>query len=210
MKLVDFYRETVDKNDNETGGWSIIYYGVLTKVINDNNYKKVAEIGIGYGTHAKYLLKTTNLEKLTLVDPMKDYPEDKFSADIMCTEPEIPGNNFNEMYDLISKELSPYQDRYTWIRTESQKVTEEQVPNESMDCVFIDGDHTYKGVLEDLNLWWQKVRPGGQMLGDDYWLHTVSDAVHEFAKSHNLEFDFLYREGTDYKIYRFHKKNVSV
>jgi len=206
MKLIDFYNKVVDMNDNQTGGWSIIYYGVLTKVINDNNYKKVAEIGIGYGTHAKYLLKSTNLENLTLVDPMKDYPNDAFSSDIMSKEAEIPGNNFNELHDLIKKELSPYEGRYTWIRTESQKVTEEQVPNESMDCVFIDGDHTYQGVLEDLNLWWQKVRPGGQMLGDDYWIDTVSQAVHDFANSHKLEFDFLYREGTDYKVFRFHKR----
>jgi len=208
MKLEDFYRQTVIENENQTRGWSCYYYGVLTKVINENNYKNVVEVGIGYGLHAKYILKTTNLDKLTLVDPMKYYPNDMFASDIMSTEAIIPGNNFNEMYDLINKELSPYKERYTWLRTESQSVTDEMIPNGSVDCVFVDGDHSYDAVLKDLDLWWKKVREGGQMLGDDYWMDDVSTAVGDFAKLYNLKFDFLYKEGTDYKIYRFQKPKI--
>jgi len=208
MKLEDFYRQTVIENENQTRGWSSYYYGVLTKVINENNYKNIVEVGIGYGLHAKYILKTTNIDKLTLVDPMKYYPNDMFASDIMSKKAMIPGNNFNEMYDLINNELSPYKERYTWLRTESQSVTDEMIPNRSVDCVFVDGDHTYNAVLKDLALWWKKVREGGQMLGDDYWMDDVSRAVGDFAKLYNLKFDFLYKEGTDYKIYRFQKPKI--
>lgn len=205
MKLVDYYNETVKKNDDQTGGWATFYYGVLTKVINDNNYKNVAEVGIGYGTHAKYVLKTTSVSNLILVDPMKYYPNDGFATDIMSKIPEVVGNNFNELYDLINKELSLWNDRYTWFRTESLNITENQVPNESLDCVFVDGDHSYEAVRKDLEFWWQKVRSGGQLLGDDYWMVDVAKAVHEFAEAHNLKVDFLYKDGTDYKIFRFYK-----
>ena len=150
MKLVDYYNQTVKQNDEQTSGWGSIYYGVLTKVINDNNYKNVAEVGIGYGTHAKYLLKTTSVSNLILVDPTKYYPNDGFATDIMSKTPEVVGNNFNELYDLINKELSPWKERYTWFRTESLNVTEQQVPNESLDCVFVDGDHSYEAVRKDL------------------------------------------------------------
>jgi len=205
MKLVDFYNETVAKNDNQTGGWGSIYYGVLTRVINDNNFKTVAEIGIGYGTHAKYLLKTTSVDKLILVDPTKYYPNDGFATDIMNMEAEIPGNNFNELYDLINKELSPWNDRYTWFRKESLTITEDEVPDESLDCVFVDGDHSYEAVVKDLPFWWKKVRSGGQLLGDDYWMPEVAKAVHEFADSHNLQVNFLYKDGSNYKIFSFTK-----
>jgi hypothetical protein len=205
MKLIDYYNETVKKNDNQTDGWATFYYGVLTKVINHNNYKNVAEVGIGYGTHAKYVLKTTSVSNLILVDPMKYYPNDGFATDIMSKIPEVVGNNFNELYDLIKKELSLWNDRYTWFRTESLNITEKQVPNESLDCVFIDGDHSYEAVRKDLDFWWQKVRSGGQLLGDDYWMVDVAKAVHEFAEAHNLKVDFLYKDGTDYKIFRFYK-----
>jgi len=206
MKLVDFYNETVAKNDNQTGGWGSIYYGVLTKVINDNNFKNVVEVGIGYGTHAKYILKTTNIEKLILVDPTKYYPNDGFATDIMKQEAEIPGNNFNELYNLIKKELSPWNDRYIWFRKESLTITNDDIPDQSLDCVFVDGDHSYEAVVKDLPFWWNKVRSGGKLLGDDYWMSDVAKAVHQFANNNGLRVEFLYREGSDYKIFCFTKE----
>jgi hypothetical protein len=204
-KLSNFYRNIVDINLNKDGGWAGCYYGVLTRIINENNYKNVAEVGIGYGTHAKYILQTTNVERLTLIDPMKFYPNDAFAADIMKCKAEIEGNNFNEMYDLINNELEPFNDRYVWHRVPSLSVTNEQVPDGSLDCVFVDGDHSYGAVLADLEFWWKKVRSGGQLLGDDFWMIDVSRAVQCFASNNKLTFDFITRPDKTYKIYRFRK-----
>ena len=206
MKLKDFYKETVYNNDNFIKGWATLYYGVLSKVINENNYKLVAEVGIGYGTHAKEILKNTNLEQLYLIDPIQEYPNDGFSDDIMSTEPEIPGNNFNELCELIKNELSPWEDKYTLLRKPSLTVTYDEIPDETLDCVFVDGAHDYYNVSRDLEFWWKKVRVGGQLLGDDYWMDDVARAVHEFANRHNIQVDFLYRAGTNYKVFRMKKE----
>jgi hypothetical protein len=205
MTLSAYYSNITILNETEKGGWATNYYGVLSKVINDNDFKKVAEVGIGYGTHAKYVLKTTNVEKLYLVDPMKYYPNDGFAADVMNQIPEIPENNFNELHNLIQEYLSEYKDRFEWFRQESLSITNEQIPNESLDCVFVDADHSYQAVKNDLDFWWNKVRQGGQILGDDYWMDGVAKAVQEFADKNNLQLDFLYKENSSYKIYRFIK-----
>ena len=42
------------------------------------------------------------------------------------------------------------------------------IPDGSLDFVYIDGDHTAKGVILDLLIWLPKVRCGGLVLGDDY------------------------------------------
>jgi len=110
-KLSKYYHETVDANDAHRAGWSTLYYGVVSDVINQNTYTKVAEIGIGYGTHAKQILRTTNVEQLYLVDPMVFYPNDGFATDVMKQTPEVPGNNFEEFAGLIRKELSPWKGR---------------------------------------------------------------------------------------------------
>lgn len=55
----------------------------------------------------------------------------------------------------------------------------------SIDFCFIDGDHSYEAVSEDLRLWYPKVRPGCIIAGHDY-IYTnegergVSIAVDEF------------------------------
>jgi phospholipid N-methyltransferase len=118
MKLEDYYREVVDMNDSLKGGWGSIYYGIFSKVIEENNYKNIAEIGIGYGTHAKYILKNnTNINHLYLIDPMKYYPNDNFVSDILKNE---SNDHFNEMFQLINKELLQYKDKYTWFRVDNR------------------------------------------------------------------------------------------
>ena len=208
--LAGFYRRIVDLNDSQTGGWGSLYYGVFTKIINDNNYKIAAEVGIGYGTHAKYVLKTTNLDKLYLIDPMQYYPNDLFSEQIMNCVPKQPKNNFNEFHDLIQQELSPWAKKFTWYREASLNITNQQIPDGHLDCVFVDGDHSYEAVKKDLPFWWKKVRAGGRMLGDDYWMDGVARAVNEFAKDHNLTPEFLTAPGKDYKIFCFIKKDEHV
>ena len=136
---------------------------------------------------------------------MKYYENDLFATDIMSATPIIPGNNFNELHGLINDYLSEYKDRYTWFRNESLAIQDSQIADESLDCIFIDGDHTYNAVFADLEFWWKKLRVGGQILGDDYWMASVSSAVKDFSKKYNLRGDLLKKEGTNYSIYRFHK-----
>lgn len=40
--------------------------------------------------------------------------------------------------------------------------------NESLDAIFIDGDHSHKGVKKDLDLWYPKIKIGGLVSGHDY------------------------------------------
>lgn len=52
--------------------------------------------------------------------------------------------------------------------------------DDSLDFVFIDGDHRYECVLEDINAWLPKVKSGGVLAGHDYgWCTDVRKAVHD-------------------------------
>lgn len=199
MLLRNFYNTVIIQNE-QNRGWAGFYYGVFSKIINENNYKKVAEVGIGYGTHAKYILKSTNIDSLLLVDPMQYYPNDLFAEDIMKQTPEIPGNNFNEMYNLICEYLHEYKHKYSWQRCPSLHAN---VEDKSLDAVFIDGDHSYTAVLNDLRFWSKKIRSGGKLVGDDYWMEDVKRAVHDFQKESGISPSLHYKEGTNYAIYSF-------
>ena len=50
----------------------------------------------------------------------------------------------------------------------------------SLDFVYIDGDHSYEGVLTDLRAWFPKLKPGCLFAGHDYSTDSVKQAVEEF------------------------------
>jgi hypothetical protein len=60
-------------------------------------------------------------------------------------------------------------------------------PDESLDWVYLDGDHSYEGVKHDLDAYFRTVKAGGFIAGDDYgqvgsWFEDgVTRAVDEFA-----------------------------
>lgn len=66
----------------------------------------------------------------------------------------------------------------------------------SVDVVFVDGSHSFQDVHEDLEAWWQRIRPGGILVGHDFtWEHPdVPAAVLSFLTriSGNSEMPELY------------------
>ena len=177
-----FYLDLIDTWKNG-GGWAGYYYGVFSNVIKENNFKRCAEVGIGYGFHAKEILDNTNIEHLYLIDPMQYYPNDAFAEDV------IQYGGFETLVKNINLHLSSYQSRYTWFRQPSVSIGADQIPDESLDAVFIDADHSYTAVMADLEFWWKKVRPGGWILGDDYdsCFPSTTAAVNDFAKKKGIE-----------------------
>lgn len=49
-----------------------------------------------------------------------------------------------------------------------------------VDFVFVDGDHSTNGVILDIQAWVRKIRPGGRLIGHDYNMKSVRDAVASF------------------------------
>jgi len=80
-------------------------------------------------------------------------------------------------------------------------------PDEYFDFIYIDANHYYKYVSEDLNAWQYKVKRGGFIAGHDYDYHIdvngkpqedpgfeVNRAVDEFARSKNVQVIKLHTE----------------
>ena len=54
------------------------------------------------------------------------------------------------------------------------------------DAIYIDASHEYADVRADLRAWWEVLRVGGVLFGDDYNWHGVKRAVDEFAAARGL------------------------
>jgi hypothetical protein len=65
-----------------------------------------------------------------------------------------------------------------------------------LDMVYIDADHSYNSVLEDLRLSYKKVKIGGVICGHDYVANTEAEmAVNQFCLEKNLEIQYLTNDG---------------
>jgi len=58
-------------------------------------------------------------------------------------------------------------DRIKWIGKPSVEAAKE-IPDKSLDLVFIDANHKYRHVKEDIMAWLPKARDGGMLCGHDY------------------------------------------
>jgi predicted O-methyltransferase YrrM len=74
----------------------------------------------------------------------------------------------------------------------------------SLDIVFIDGDHSYEACLEDLTVWYPKVKQGGLIIGHDYWSEIKND-VYRAAQDFAHNFGLMLEEPSGLRFFAFHK-----
>jgi predicted O-methyltransferase YrrM len=85
------------------------------------------------------------------------------------------------LYLEYLRTIEPYKDIINTIVGDSHVVFD-QFRDNSIDFLFIDGDHRYQGINTDLDLWLPKVKTGGIISGHDYEKSAtcgVKDAVDE-------------------------------
>ncbi len=72
-----------------------------------------------------------------------------------------------EVAKELVKSVKAPQTGYTYLQGSSRDL-HSQIPNSSIDVLFIDGDHSFYGVTTDFKLYSPKVKSGGFLIFDDY------------------------------------------
>jgi hypothetical protein len=75
-------------------------------------------------------------------------------------------NHINVFQDVMNN-IEPFYDRAIMIRTDSKNASKLFQDN-SVDFVYIDANHAYDFVVEDIELWYPKIKVGGYLWGHDY------------------------------------------
>lgn len=146
-----------------------------------------AEIGVLAGTFSRTVLSQWKGRKYHLIDPWENQ-----STDVYLERQDTP-ERYSEMYeDALA--LAKEDDRVVVHKALSADAVKEFRKGQ-LDCVYIDGNHAYKNVMEDMDLYWPKVKIGGIMGGHDYktktdegWFCEVEAAVKRWAEEHGKTF----------------------
>lgn len=152
------------------------------------------EIGVFYGDYTLIYFKELDIEKVYLIDPYtkhEDYLQ--FTAEIL-----------KEAEEDAHEKLKIYEDKIEWMKMRSIEAID-NFPNNSVDFVYIDGNHLYKFVLEDITLYYPKVKKDGLLSGHDYMKRIknhVAGAVNDFCKKNNLRFNYDRERKADWWIWK--------
>ena len=130
--------------------------GRLARLFGELGFREGAEIGVEEGKYSELLCKRVPGLKLHCVDPWLAYKSYREHLD----QPYI-----DKLYDNCVQRLTPY--GCDIIRKTSVEAASD-IPDGSLDFVYIDGNHRFEYLVADLAAWTPKVRPGGIVSGHDW------------------------------------------
>lgn len=155
---------------------------LLAELFAEMGYGVGAEIGVEQGLYSKVLLEKNPGSKLILVDPWLAYDgyrehvsQEKLDGFLQITKDRLDGMNY-EIKRGYSVDIA------------------KEVVNESLDFVYIDGNHEFSHVVADICAWYPKVRRGGIVAGHDFISRRdphlnmhVPEAVRGFTSAYQIK-----------------------
>ncbi len=156
----------------------------LAELFAELKFKKGVEIGVDRGQYSEVLCKANPKAQIFSVDPWR-------------SEAYEPGGWVDEeqkFFDDIRKQaeekLAPYKNCTIVPKTSVEAMKD--FKDDSVDFVYIDGNHDFPSVIQDLHGWKKKLRPGGILSGHDYAYFTpskfnhVKKALESYTRSYRM------------------------
>ena len=180
LKTISLFRPNFDFKDR---------IGLLKKVPKNS---VCAEIGVYTGENSLNILKIVKPKELILIDP---WIHDKEMLKKNFADEE---GNYQQDYDAryeFTKQRMKDKKNVKIMREKSQEALK-KFPDDYFDWIYIDGDHSFDAVLEDLKTSFHKVKPSGYITGDDYQVgknanrtqQNVAKAVKLFVENYPVKF----------------------
>ena len=136
----------------------------FSRLFRDGGFKLGMEVGVADGRFSEHFLKEMKFKTewiWTIVEPfpntelLKRYDAGKTSSGTW-KETGLLDNVEHLFFKKLCLDKTGLLDH---------------IEDESYDFIYLDGDHSYKGVKQEMPLFWDKVRPGGVLAGHDYCNH---------------------------------------
>ena len=172
------------------------------KFIKQHDCNQLAEVGVWKGEFAESILTNCNsIELYAMIDPWKNLND--WNKPFNVSE-----NEFSDVYseamsrtNFAKEKIQIYRER-----TISAAI---KIDDESFDLVYIDGDHTLRGITIDLINMLPKVKTGGFLCGDDF-THSPQQHSAEFEPTLIFPFAVYFAEAQGLPIYALGKNQFAI
>ena len=154
-----------------------------------------AEIGVKCGQFSECILQHWKGRRLYAVDPWRE-----FSSEVYRDIDNVSNAEQEKNFQITRRRLERFGTRADMLRMTSEEAAR-QIPDRSLDFVYLDARHDYASVKEDIGLWYPKLKPGAVFAGHDYFNGVIKGtefgvkrAVDEFAGPRGLRVRATLRE----------------
>jgi hypothetical protein len=147
----------------------------LAIYFSELNFRVGAEIGVLGGDYSRFICQVNPTLKLYCVDSWGIGDKIKKMQDYHI-----------RMHQRAKRKLALYN---TVLIHKLSIDAVNDLEDEALDFVYIDANHLYASVVEDINAWGNKVRHLGIVSGHDYDTQTVKEAVDAYVKTYNYELE---------------------
>ena len=142
---------------------------IWSLMVQRTDAKNFLELGVFRGAFAERVLgQCPNIERYYMLDSWRHLDDWNKPAN-------VDQSTFDEIYAQAMARTEFACDKRIVLRGKTTEMID-QIPDQSLDIAYIDGDHTLRGISIDLISTYPKVRPGGILGGDDYtatiWQHA--------------------------------------
>jgi len=147
----------------------------------------IGEIGVFKGDFSKLIFETSNPKELHLIDLFDGITMsgNKDGQNIIST-------NLTNEYIYLQEYFNNHS--HVFLHKGKSTDTLMKFTDHYFDILYVDGDHSYSGVLSDLELALIKTKKNGIISGHDYHIHTfpeVYSAVNDFCYKYNLQINYI-------------------
>lgn len=164
------------------------------------------EIGCFIGKSTSYLAtEIANSGKKIEFHTMDLWDYEMYSGPEKIWYDESPEKKlYDDPLECFKHNIENVKDYVWYFKGDSKKLVENYADN-SIDFLFIDGDHSPDGFRKDLELWYPKIKNGCVFSGHDYDHPGIRGNVQEFFKEPIVDLD-IYQPWTLWKVI----KNASI
>jgi hypothetical protein len=164
---------------------SISAPGLVDRIVQLGDDLIGCELGVCKGRNLRFLLdRAPNIKTVYAIDPWEPYDDWCGHMDQTTVE-----SWMRQAVDL----LEDYDDKITVLRAKSS-VALNYIKDNTLDYIFIDGNHSYESTKFDLENSFKKIKSKGLLSGHDWQLESVQQAVTEFRKENSITADLQFTE----------------
>ncbi|HXQ28969.1 MAG TPA: class I SAM-dependent methyltransferase [Gemmatimonadales bacterium] len=151
-----------------------------------------AEIGVHLGDFSAEILRIVTPTRLHLIDPWKYESGPEYRAMLYGGQLQFGQAEMDDRYAEVMWRFRKERDQgQVSVHRGASSIVSQEFPDGYFDWVYIDGNHLYEFVKQDLECFLPKVKVGGYLTGDDYVegrreVAAVRRAVTEFLHTQSV------------------------